>query len=236
MRRKSALSILAPAALLLQVSAASAAVCGDAYYNHAIDWPNTPALYYTVAGAPPNTCGDLWASRNGNAYIKGAGWICTDSNGNATKGPWSSNPIDETADVYIDWGACTSPVRRHIWDVTPATVNITASYPNAFSGTATDAVWGAGFNASWTQCTVSYRDDLNVRWWNPYTGAYNSSSPVSVPCTVNGMPSMSITWSTSSSQRPAPGIHLGGGYYSWTVNIYDGGKGVFRTDAFHLPY
>ncbi len=41
MRMKSVLSILA---FLLQTSVASAIVCGDAYYNHDIDWPNTPAL------------------------------------------------------------------------------------------------------------------------------------------------------------------------------------------------
>ena len=234
MRMKSALSILAPAALLLQVSTASAAVCGDAYYTPDIDWPSTPSLYYSVAGAPPNTCGDLYAARNGGAYVMGAGWICTDSNGNATKGPWSSNPIDETAYVYIDWGTCTSPVRQHIWDVTPAATTITPNVPADFSGTATDAAWGAGFNASWTQCTATYRDELSVRWWDPSTGTYSSSSPVTVPCTVSGMPSMSITWSTTSTQRPALSLHVRGTRYLWTLRLYDGGQ--WRSHSINFRY
>jgi hypothetical protein len=234
MRMKSALSVLVPAALFLQANAAPAAVCGDAYYNHGIDWPNTPALYYTVTGAPANTCGDLWASRNGAAYVKGAGWICTDSSGSATKGPWSSNPIDETAYVYIDWGSCTSPVRQHIWDVTEATVNVTSSVPGAFSGTATDATWGAGFNAGWTQCQASYKFDTGtgIRYWNPLTGGYTSSYSIFVPCSISGMPSMNITWSTSSTQRPPLAIHISGGYYTWTAWIYDGGQWVARSVSF----
>jgi hypothetical protein len=234
MRMKSALSILAPAALLLQVSAASAAVCGDAYYNHEIDWPSTPSLYYSVAGAPPNTCGDLMASRNGGAYVRGAGWICTDSNGNATKGPWSSNPVDETANVYIDWGTCTSPVRRHIWDVTPATVSITSNVPLNFSGSASDAAWGAGFNASWTQCNANYRFNsvAGPRWWSPSTGGYTSTSQIDLPCTIAGAPSPLIGWGTASTQRPAYGVHLQGGHYTWQVRIYDGGQWVSSSTSF----
>lgn len=234
MRMKSVLSILAPAALLLQVSAASAVVCGDAYYNHSIDWPNTPALYYTVTGAPPNTCGDLYAARNGQPYVIGTGWICTDSNGTATKGPWSSNPIDETAHVYIHWGSCTSPVRTHIWDVTPAAVSISSSVPAGFSGFASDAAWGAGFSASWTLCRTSYRFNSSAgpRWWDPLTGGYTSSSQIYLPCTITGQPSMNVTWTTDSTQRPAPGIHLQGGYYTWQVWIYDGGQWVSRSISF----
>lgn len=233
MRMKSVLSILAPAALLLQVSAASAAVCGDAFYNHDIDWPNTPSLYYSVAGAPPNTCGDLWASRNGGAYVKGAGWICTDSSGNATKGPWSSNPIDETASVYIDWGTCTSPVRSHIWDVSAPTVNITSSVPGAFSGTATDAAWGAGFGAGWTTCIVNYRDDLTGKYWSSSSGAYDSTLPVWQTCQISGIPSRNITWSIISTARPAPGVHVSGRSYTWNASVHDGGQWGSSAINFH---
>lgn len=206
---KSVLSILAPAALLLQAGPAAAAVCGDAYYNHSIDWPATPALYYSVAGAPPNTCGDLMASRNGGGYVRGTGWICTDSNGNATKGPWSSNPSDETASVYIDWGTCTSPVRSHIWDVSAPTINITSSVPASFSGTATDPAWGAGFGPSWTTCTANYRDDLTGKYWSSGSG-YSSTLPVWHFCQVLGMPSSNVTWSIASISRPASSVHLPG--------------------------
>ncbi len=231
MRRKAVFTLLAPAALLLQVNAVSAAVCGDAYYNHDIDWPNTPALYYSVAGAPPNTCGDLMASRNGNPYTRRVGWICTDSNGNATKGPWSSNPTDETADVYIDWGTCTSPVRRHIWDVTAPTVNITSPVPGNFYGTATDGAWGAGFQVSWTTCNVTYRDDLTGKYWNSSSG-YTSTLPVWVSCSFGGPP-LSVTWSTSAAgSRPPLSIHVSGRSYTWSAWLYDGGQWGSRSVTF----
>ena len=63
-----------------------------------------------MAGAPANTCGDLWTNRNGAGFSnESSGWICTDGAGTATKGPWYSNSSDETAYVYINWGTCTSP-------------------------------------------------------------------------------------------------------------------------------
>lgn len=228
MRRKSALSILAPAALLLQVSAASAAVCGDAYYNHEIDWPSTPNLYYSVAGAPPNTCGDLMASRNGAPYTRGVGWICTDGSGNATKGPWNSNPIDETADVYIDWGTCTSPVRRHIWDVTAPTVNITSPVPGSFYGTATDAPWGAGFRTGWTTCNVTYRDNVTGLYFSSLSNTYNSTLPVWMDCTYGG--GMSVYWSAVT--KPALSIHVPGRSYTWSAWLYDGGQWGSRSVTF----
>lgn len=226
MRMKSIFSVLAPAVLLLQVSAASAAVCGDAYYNHDVDWMDTPALYYSVAGAPPNTCGTLMASRNGGAYTSGANWICTDSNGNATKGPWSSNPDDETAYVYIDWGTCTSPVRKHVWDVHAPTATLTG-YPNSFSGTATDDAWGAGFSASWAYCQVEYvKTSIGTPWlwWDKATGGYTSSSVRFHPCSFSGMPSLSVSWSTTAANRPDLSDHVSGVSYYWRVWVWDGGQ------------
>lgn len=239
MRMKSALSLLAPAVFFLQVSAASAAVCGDAYYNHEIDWPSTPALYYSVAGAPPNTCGTLMASRNGGAYTSGFNWICTDGNGNATKGPWSSNADDETAYVYIDWGTCTSPVRKHIWDVGAPSLTINMSFPNAFSGTATDDAWGAGFSSSWADCQVEYRKQPTATaswlWWDKATGGYTSTSHVFIPCSLSGMPSLNVGWSTTSANRPDLTDHVNGGYYNWRIWVWDGGQWTVKDAVFYYP-
>lgn len=228
MRRKLVLSVLAPAVLVVQVGAASAAVCGDAYFNHEIDWPNTPSLYYTVAGAPPNTCGDLWANRNGGGWVQGVDWICTDSNGTATKGPWSSNPDDETASVYIDWGTCTSPVRTHIWDVGAPATYISSSVPGGFYGYSWDEAWGAGFNASWSSCTAEYIQEptgaTGRRWWSPASNGYTASVAQYVPCTIQGMPSLSVTWSTTTSTRPWAPSHIPGVTYTWRVWVFDGGQ------------
>lgn len=238
MRTKVALSILVPAVLLLQVSAAAAVtICGSAYYNHPISWPTTPPLYYSVAGAPPNTCGTLWTSRNHDDYVGGPSWICTDSNGNATKGPWTSAPDDEIAYAYIDWGSCISPLQIHTWDVGPPSATIYSGYPSSFSGAATDEPWGAGFNASWALCRADYRKEptgtTGTRWWDPATGGYTSSTIIYVECTLQYMPSLNINWTTSSSQRPAVSAHVSGDSYTWRVWVYDGGQWAGE-DAFFV--
>ena len=227
MQRKSVLSVLVPAVLFVQVGAASATtVCGDAYFNHNIDWPSTTPLYYTVAGAPPNICGDLWAYRNNGGWVKGEDWICTDSNGTATKGPWSSNPDDETASVYIDWGTCISPVAQHIWDVGAPSADITSSVPGGFSGTATDEAWGAGFSASWSSCLVEYTQEPTAttsrKWWT--TTGYTAGNQVFGFCSFSGMPSMNVTWSTNTFNRPAAQHHTPGATYVWKVWVFDGGQ------------
>jgi hypothetical protein len=230
-RRKSVLSLLAPAALLLQVSAASAAVCGDAYYNHPIDWPSTSALYYTVAGAPPNTCGHLYANRNGSGYVlNAANWICTDSFGNATKGPWSSNPDDETAFVYIDWGTCTSPIRKHIWDVGAPAATVTATVPNFFYGNATDEAWGAGFDPSWSPCWTTFRNDTTALYWSDDTSSYSAVSADFVRCSISGTPSLSVFWNQSTI--PDGPDHVSGNSYTWTVWVSDGGQWAIKSKSF----
>lgn len=237
MRKKSVLSLLAPAALLLQVSAASAAICGDAQFNFDVNWPGGPALYYTVTGAPPNTCGYLYANRNGAGYVGSGGyWICTDSNGNATKGPWSSNPDDETAFVFIDWVTCTSPVRKHIWDVGAPSATINAGYPSGFSGTATDEAWGAGFSSTWSTCSVEYRKLptglSSSRWWDRSTGGYTSLSALFYPCSLSGMPSLNVNWSTTATNRPDLADHVSGDSYTWRVWVWDGGQWGIKDASF----
>ena len=221
MQLKYAVPVFVPVALLISLGPASATYCGDAYFNHDIDWPNTSSLYYSVAGAPPNTCGDLYADRNGSGYVlNAADWICTDSYGNATKGPWSSNPDDETASVYIDWGTCFSPIRSHIWDVDPPTVDVTSSCPGTFAGTASDDDWGAGFDSDWAACYGAYYDSTTDRWWDPGTGQYNATEAVILFCTCSGMPSLDITWSCGTK----PSSHTSGHNYTWYAWSWDGGQ------------
>jgi hypothetical protein len=225
MRLKSALYCLFPATFFLLPGAGSATICGDAYYNHTINWPQTSDLYFTVAGAPASTCGDLYVSRNGSAYQKTAGWICTDGAGTATKGPWTyaSQTGDETAYGYIDWGTCTSPTVEHIWDVSNPTATVSSSAPSNFYGSASDNTWGAGFDSSWTFCYGEYADVTTptTTWWNG--SGYSGTSQTLWTITCSGMPSHSISWSTTSAQRPALSDHQSGHHYLWTVWIWDGG-------------
>jgi hypothetical protein len=210
-------------ALAMNLGTAWASTCGDAYFNDEITWWHNSPLYFSVAGAPANTCGDVWTWRNGSGFNMEAGdWICTDGNGNATKGPWhwSSHTEDELAVAYIDWGTCTSPQVWHIWDVLPPTVTVTSSCPSSFAGTASDPQWGAGFDSDWSACLGEFYNSTTGRWWDPATGSYNSTTPKSVACTCNSMPALNITWSCST----IPTSHVPSQSYVWYAWAYDGGN------------
>ena len=137
------------------------ATCGAAYFNNDITWWHNSPLYFSVAGAPANTCGDLYAQRNADAGFdfEAGDWICTDGSGNATKGPWlwQYQGDDETASAYIDWGSCNSPVASHIWDKGWPTASVTSSCPSAFSGTATDDTWAPASTATGRSAKASSR-------------------------------------------------------------------------------
>ena len=219
MHRKSILAAGALAAL--HSSTLFATICGDAQFNQEINWPYSSALYYSVSSAPANTCGDLWADRNGGGFVlNSAGWICTDSTGAATKGPWTGNSGDETAYVYIDWGSCTSPTREHIWDETAPTVSIgEVDPPYQFTGSASDGSWGAGFSTAWySSCLVTYYDSTDQLYWTPQNG-YSQDFPYDIGCTVTGMPSLNISWSANSVASVQSG-HC----YTWKVQCWDGGQ------------
>jgi hypothetical protein len=221
-------SLLVTSALVLH-AAPGLAAGGTGTFNYPINWRYTGDLTYTISGAPPNTCGDLLASRNGGAYTRTAGWVCTDGSGAATKGPWSwdNQNGDETAFAYIEWpDSSTTNTAKHIWDKTCATDVITSgggSPPTSFSGTATDGAWGAGFDSSWTSCVAIFKDTTTGKYWTPAAGAYSATDQDAVrevQCTVSGMPSLAVTW--SASQIPPPSAHTTNDYYQWSVVVDDG--------------
>jgi len=224
---KSLLGVLISVGLMVALGAAPAlASNGQAYFNYDVNWWNTPNLYFTVAGGPPNTCGDLWADRNGSGNVWNAGgWLCTDSYGNATKGPWTyaNQNGTETAYVFIQWpdGSKTNTA-KHVWDKTAPTVTINspvASPPTYFYGTAADG-WGAGFNANWASCMMSFRDEVTHKYWA--AGSYSESSRVAYSCQMFGMPSTLVSWGQPQSSLPS--VHNAGHCYTWTVEIFDGGN------------
>lgn len=199
--------------------------CGSAYFSDPISWYTNPTLYYSVAGAPANTCGDLYASRNGSGFnLEATGWLCTDASGNATKGPWywSNQTNDETADVFISFPSanCGTPTRRHIWDVNAPTAAITTCGPSNFQGTGSDGSWGAGFDSAWASCLSGYLDNTTGLYWDPSTGSYSALGGLLISCTCNGMPSLNITWSCSSR----PTSHTPGHTYTWYALVFDGAQ------------
>jgi hypothetical protein len=224
MKRDRLAPLLVCLALILGPSLAAAAG-GSGYFSREYNWKNSPSLYYTVAGGPPNTCGDLWTSRNGAAWINEAGgWLCTDSSGNQTKGPWSwaNQPRDETAYVEIRWPDGTrTTTARHVWDKTCPTVTLNPTYPapTGFRGWAQDALWGAGFDARWTTCQTQYQDADTGLYLTNQSGGYASTTPYWFNCTVSGMPSMNVTW---FGYVPPLSWHDTGHCYWWTVCISDG--------------
>src|SRR5437763_16964763 len=100
---------------------------GTAYFSNAINWSQSSDLYFTVTGGPASMCGDLVTTRNGSSLVS-PGWICTDSSGNVTKGPWTwaNTPSDQTdTNVHIDWanGSTTYATSDHVWDNTCPSVS-----------------------------------------------------------------------------------------------------------------
>jgi len=235
MRRDSLAPVFVSTLLLFPLGVAQATICGSAAFNHDINWPSTSDLYYSVWNAPANTCGDLWAWRNGNGYnMEAANWICTDSWGQATKGPWSSSShsTDETAYGYIDWHTCYSPVASHIWDVTPPDPSIDNTYPSSFSGSATDGSWGAGFVSS-AYCQTEFYDATPGigKWWSFSNNSYTATSPDYGPCFLSGKPSYYVTWYGS----PLPSLQAGHHYY-WKVLVWDalyGNQGIQTVDFWY---
>jgi hypothetical protein len=222
--RTTLLTSLLLAILLLQAAPGVATGSGGTgTFNPAINCSGS--MTYSVTGAPPNACGDLLVSRNGGAYQRTVGWICTDASGSATKGPWywSSQTTDETAFGYIQWPDLSATnTAKHIWDIHNAVTSVTSgggSPPSSFSGTATDASWGTGFDSSWTKCNVYFLDTDTGLYWRPLTHMYDSASPPNLTCVVSGMPGFSVTWSRSSI--PQPGDHDAGDHYQWSAKVTD---------------
>jgi hypothetical protein len=204
----------------------------SAYFNHDINWWFTSDLYFSVAGCPANSCGDLWTYRNGGGWQQTGGWICTDGSGNATKGPWTyaGQSGDETAYAYIDFSGTTTNVVSHIWDKSAPSVNITSAGgapPSSFYGSANDVAWGAGFDSSWSDCIMAFEHydsgTGTYNYWTPTSGGtYSTTTNIYVPCTISGQPSLNVTWSASSI--PPTSAHVSGECYWWYVWLYDGGQ------------
>ena len=101
---------------------------GTAFLNHNINWSQTGDLYFSVAGAPANVCGDFTSTRNGSFYDYGS-VVCTNANGQTTMGPWTwaNTAADQTdTNIQIIWpnGNYTNATSNHVWDKTCPSIQI----------------------------------------------------------------------------------------------------------------
>src|SRR5689334_8545574 len=71
------------------------------FSNGPYDWVNS-TFYYSVTGAPPSVCGTLHTLRNGS-QLDSPSWICTNSSGDATMGPYSGSSNQTDQNIYIEW-------------------------------------------------------------------------------------------------------------------------------------
>jgi hypothetical protein len=193
---------------------------GSAGFAPAYNKYGTTYIFYVSAG-PPNTCGTLDLYRNGVHQVT-PGWLCTDASGNATKGPWTATS-DETVDhVFIQWpDGSTTNQTFHVSDATKPTIRSTqrgGSPPSAYSGTATDAQWGAGFNftpgvqSSFIKAT--YQNTGTSKYWDGT--CYCSTTVAYFNIYPSSWTQYSATWAASSIPTSPPGYS-----YKWCVSIND---------------
>ncbi len=182
---------------------------------------------YIITGAPPNMCGTLDLYRN-DVHETGSNWVCTDSNGKATKGPWGPPTTNETVrDSHIIWadGSKTNKV-SHINDVTDPFIRsvqgggYSVVIPTEYNGTASDAKWGTGFDYTpfgWTGASATYKNVTTGKYYtaNGYDSSIPSSSTVQLQPCCSGF---NITW---RAWPPPPSAHNSTDTYRWCVNIND---------------
>jgi hypothetical protein len=195
------------------------------FSNGPYDWVNSN-FTYTITGAPPNVCGTLYTFRNGSQLI-GPNWICTNSAGSATAGPWSGSSNQTDTNLYIQWpdGSRTSGHSFHVSDASPPTIWIDqpggSGVPTAFSGGASDAQWGTGFNHcfnGWSSIRATFRN-LSTGKYGDSSG-YNNSSPVTFFGSVSPFCAygFNVGWSVNT---PPPSAHVSGNSYRWCVQTWD---------------
>ena len=195
--------------------------CGGtaSFTNGPYDWVNS-TFYYNVTGAPPNTCGTLYTFRNGSQLIS-PGWICTNSSGNAIMGPYSGSSNQTDQNIYIDWGGgCTTTgATFHISDSSPPTIWINSYSGTSFTGSASDAQWGTGFDFTIVGWSTIYTTHQNLS-----TGKFADSSGYNNNNVVfwGGSPSTFVGSSFNWTATPPPSsAHNPSNSYRWCAWTYD---------------
>jgi len=206
-------------------------ISGTAWFSQTVNYSGT--LDYYVSGGPASTCGELDTYRNGS-WLYSPGWLCTDSTGYAHKGPWywSSSPSQTDEPAYIRWpNNDTTNNLTHVWDKQCATAyrdSPAGTPPTSYYGHATDVTWDAGFDFGSNAFSI-FQNTSTGLYWDPFTGAYTSSTAKFVPATVSRVNRWYVSWSTSF---PAVGTHSAGQSYYWFTCVDDGNCGSCASTSF----
>jgi hypothetical protein len=192
---------------------------GVAFFsNGVLDCAGSTYTYHVVDG-PPNTCGTLYIKRNGVLEVT-PGWLCTDNNGDSTKGPWTVSKNQTGEDIYILWpdGSRTSGGSDKIDDLSAPTIYPygTSGIPTSFSGTATDVTGGSGFGAA-TNVLGYFQNVTTGKYWNGVS--YSSSSKVFFGGSFSVTGQWTASWSFSN--HPPASAHQPGNVYNWCASIDD---------------
>jgi len=207
---------------------------GTGTFTHGVLDCTGSTYYYNVTGGPPNSCGELHIVRNGNAEVTPC-WLTTDGYGNATKGPWTVSTDQTGQSIYIKWPdgsqTCGGDTQK-IDDLTRPAISIDQSggsgVPNAFSGSASDTMYGSGFGW-WTNMPVVFVDITTGLSWDG--SCYCSNTPVTFYATFSPSGGYSVNWSIT----PTPDDHTSGHKYRWVVQINDQCGYTSRSILFQAP-
>ena len=190
---------------------------GYAYFSNGAYDSKYSSYTYNVDGAPPNVCGTLHIIRNGNPEST-SNWICTNSSGHATKGPWTGSTNQTGQFIFIQWPNGTTTVGGDYKVDDGSEPNIFSNQtpgfgvqiPNSFDGTATDAQWGTGFSW-WTSIYATFRNVTTSLYYRDGQG-YVSATPVYIDGTFSPPTAFTINWSV-----PSPPAHNSTDTYAWCV-------------------
>lgn len=209
---------------------------GTAYFSNGVYDSRFSSYTYNVDGAPPNVCGTLHIIRNGNTEVT-PNWICTDSSGHATKGPWTGSTNQTGQDIYIEWPNGTTTVGGDykvddgsgpdIWS--DQTSGFGVPIPTSFTGGASDAQWGTGFS-SWTSIRGTFMNVTTSKYYNGHN--YISDTPVYITGTFSPPTGFIISWSVPP---PPPSAHNSTDDYEWCVYGNDLFYGNFACVDFFGP-
>ena len=215
---------LALVAGILQPTSAYAGTVGSAKFTDGGYASASTSYRYYIELGPRNTCGTLHVRRNGGPDEVTPGWVCTDPSGFAEKGPWTPTQDETATDIYIQWpnNDVTNSL-RHINDVTPPAIypnggGSGVQVPSTFTGTATDAQWGSGFNHSYYNLYATFRDNTTGMYYNGT--CYCSFSGIRFYATIDPptVGAKSVNWAIPA---PPSGTHYRTHTYTWSAQIKD---------------
>ena len=219
---------------------------GYAWFSNGVFDSRYTSYTYNVQGGPPNVCGTLHINRNGVDQQTG-GWLCTDGNGDGSKGPWYGSTDQTGQGIYIEWPNCntTTGGDYKVDDASDPVIwsnqnpGFGVAIPSEFSGGGSDTQWGSGFNfGSWSYIKATFREIKNIN--TPYETStyYNGSGYVAGSAVdIYGTASppaggFSINWAVTP---PPPGSHNSTDTYEWCVYSKDLFYTCFNCIYFYGP-